>query len=195
MKYFPVFTDLRGRLCLVIGEGKLADEKERLLKTAGARVLRISHFNEEHGLRAYLIVADVDKEQAAKIRAFGDRHRIFVNIVDKTAHCSFIVPAIVERGDLLVAISTSGASPGLSSWFRRRLQGEIREGIAELVAALGDTRAEVKRRMGPYALRKDFYQQLFSNGFLDLDTDRDRARSVILEAAEDYLQSAGRLKE
>ena len=144
MRYYPAFLDLLEQPCLVIGQGQLADEKAAQLEQAGAHVLRSSHFNKTQAKQVLLIVAALENEkQAQEIKDFGDRNRIFVNVVDKTDYCSFIVPAIVDRGNLLIAISTS-----------------------DLLEALAEIRPQVKKTFHTFEQRKDFYLKLIQKDLL-----------------------------
>ena len=126
MSYFPVFLDLKGRLCLVIGNGDLAVDKAEALDRAGGLVRRSSEFVPAEARDAFLIVAAVeDKAVAKRIKDFAEAHRILVNVVDQTEYCNFIAPALVHRGDLVIAISTSGSSPALAKRIRRQLESQF----------------------------------------------------------------------
>ncbi len=168
MRYYPLFADLNGRTCLVVGEGKMVKEKAEKLEKSGAVVRQRVSFTEEDAEDVFLIVADVEEDTAQKIRAFGERNRIFVNIVDKPMFCSFIVPAIVQQRDLLIAISTSGKSPALAGWIRERFEREFGPQYSSLLDVLGETRNDVKEAIERYRDRKAFYRELFETGILDL---------------------------
>lgn len=165
--YYPAFLDLRNRACLVVGTGKLCDEKAAALEGAGACVRRSAHFDPAEASRACLIVADVDPKEAAMIRTFGEERRVFVNIVDKPDFCSFILPAVLHRGDLQIAVSTAGSSPALAGWIRRRLEALFGSEYAVLLGELRRTRQDIRRRLSLYADRKAFYRRLFDDGILE----------------------------
>lgn len=167
MKFFPLYADLRGRLCLLIGQGPKADEKEKLLQSAGACVRRRPAFDPADAEGVMLIVADVDNDEAEVIRAFADSRHIFVNVVDKPRYCTFIFPAIIQRGDLIVSISTSGSCPGLAAWLRRKMEPEFGDGFESALEVLAETRQHVKQVLEAYDDRKEFYSALFSHGFLE----------------------------
>jgi len=161
MNYYPVFLDLRGRSCLVIGTGGLADQKAAGLEKAGALVARRPVFEERDATNSWLIVAVTeDPAEAERLRDYSTRNRIFLNIVDQTDYCSFIAPAIVEQEDLLIAISTSGKCPALASRIRQELEAQYGPEYADLVRALGDLRPEVKKRFSSYDERKAFYHKV-----------------------------------
>lgn len=169
--YYPVALDLRGRPCLVVGGGAIAEAKVRALVAAGARVTVVSPGLTEglaalvaagevrHGRRPYragdvagyalAFTATDDRAVTRRVADDARRHRVWVNAADDPAFCDFILPAVVRRGRLTVAVSTGGASPALASWIRRGLEarfGEVYAGLVEVVAAV---RAEVRREPAP----------------------------------------------
>lgn len=144
MKYYPVFLVMRDRPCVVIGGGGVAERKALSLLGAGADVTvvspaltpklaelaragKIRHLArpfEEHDLTGmFLAVAATDSPQVNTDAARLCRKRhVLVNVAAPPEESSFIVPSVVERGDLVIAISTGGASPGLSKRIRRELE-------------------------------------------------------------------------
>ena len=177
MNYYPLFANLAGRVCLAIGEGELIEEKANALTACGAAVRRSNSFDPGDARDAFLIVADVREDQAGEIAEFGDENRVFVNIVDKPRFCSFIVPAIVRREELLMAVSTSGLSPALAGWIREQLEREYGAEYGDLLHALGETREQVKKAIESYSDRKAFYRQLLDEGILE--TARTRGRDAV----------------
>jgi precorrin-2 dehydrogenase/sirohydrochlorin ferrochelatase len=165
MKYFPAFLDLRGKLCVVAGGGRVAERKVRSLLNAGASVKVISPEITESLFRLELkgkIVHHPRSFRSGDLRgAFlgiaatdnrGTNERVFrqalglkipVNVVDDPARSSFIVPSVVEKGDLLLAISTSGQSPALAKLLRQKLQKEIGPEYSFLLRLLGAVRKKV----------------------------------------------------
>lgn len=189
MDYFPLFADLRGVSCLVVGTGRMAEEKAHLLQRAGANIRRSARFCPDEARGAFLIMADVETAEAKEIRDFGKCNQIFVNIVDKPQYCSFIVPAIVGRGDLLLGISTSGKSPALSGWIRRKLEHFLGEEIELLLKVLGKTRRRVREALPSYADRKRLYYDLFDGGILEVARtgDSEHIERTLWEKVEEYL--------
>ncbi len=161
MAYYPAMLDLEDRLVLVVGGGRVAARKVASLLEAGARVRLVSP---ELAPESAELVADPRVEYrrgvfvpadlegvALVISATGDRavnrqvadrageRGLFVNVVDVPELCSFIVPAVVRRGDLLLAVSTGGASPAVARRLRRELEaayGPSWEPYLRLMAAL-----------------------------------------------------------
>lgn len=165
MKYYPVLLDLDDKLCVVVGGGRVAERKVRSLLQVGALVKVISpqltqslsrlkergkiihsqRFYRSGDLhRAFLAIAATDDRRANE-RVFSQalRQKIPVNVVDDPAHSSFIVPSLVQKGDLLIAISTSGQSPALARALRQKLQKEIGAEYIYLLKLLGAVRKKI----------------------------------------------------
>jgi precorrin-2 dehydrogenase/sirohydrochlorin ferrochelatase len=165
MKYFPVFFDLGKKVCVVVGGGRVAERKIRSLRKAGATVKvvsprltgglkrlkaakRIDHrcrtYRRGDLKTAYLAVAATDDRRTnEKVFREASALRIPVNTVDDPVHCSFIVPAVISRGDILIAISTGGQSPGLAKALRVRLEREIGPEYPALLKMIGAVRKRI----------------------------------------------------
>jgi len=148
-EFFPVFLNLKDRLCIVIGGGKVAERKvENLLKVkAKIKVIspeltfKLKKLVEEGKIEwekrkyqkgdlnsAWLVIAATnDPEVQKEIYKEAEERHIFCNVVDVPELCSFIVPSIIKRGPLIIAISTSGVSPAVA----RRLRETLEELIGE----------------------------------------------------------------
>jgi len=193
MRYFPIFLDIQGRHCMVIGQGRIADEKEAILRRAGATVSRFSTFRADEAREAYLIVAISDSlEEGGTIRRFAEQHRILVNVVDQTANCNFIAPAIVERGDLTIAVSTSGKCPALARRLRQQLELEIGPEYAPYLELLGETRTIVKKQLTEFNQRRAFYQRLLDGDLLAIFRNEgyQSTQARILEELQRFLREA-----
>jgi siroheme synthase-like protein len=185
--YYPVFLDLRGLSCLVIGEGELADEKARGLEQAGARVLRNPAFDPDRS-HVFLIVAVTgDPALGRRIKEFADRRGILVNVVDQTPNCSFIAPAIARRGALVLAISTSGKSPALARKIRQQLEAQFGPEYGDLVRALGEVRPLVKERLSSFRERSEYYNRMVRDPEL-LETARCHGAAAVRSRLEEGLQ-------
>lgn len=149
MRYFPVFLDLAGQRCLVIGDGPLAEEKLSGLRKAGAKVehLPASEYREGALAGARLVFdASGDLELNRRTWAEAEAAGILINVVDRTHQCRFIMPAIVDRDPLLIAVSTSGESPFVASSLRARLERQFDREWGPLVAMIGETRRALRAR-------------------------------------------------
>lgn len=169
MKYFPVFLDLKGQPCLVVGDGRLAEEKAQALSAAGARVLLNKEFNESEAMGSFLIiVVTQDHVLGQRVFEFARQHRILANVLDQTDNCNFIFPAVMQQGDLSIAISSSGKSPLLAVSIRDQLKKQYGPEYAELLNILGDLRQTAKEALPRYDNRKSYYLDLMNAGLLPL---------------------------
>ena len=147
MRYIPIFLDVAGRECVIVGGGEVAARKAESLLEAGAHVTVVSprlspsmesivagglatHVARDYqrgDIRGSILVyaatddAGVHRDLAAEARALG----IPTNVVDVPELCTFIAPAVVKRGALQIAISTSGASPAFAARLRRQLENQF----------------------------------------------------------------------
>jgi siroheme synthase-like protein len=162
MRYYPVFLDLKGRRCLVIGGGPEAQRKVEGLLAAGGKVTVVSpaltrdlqrmlaagqidldqREYREGDLEGYdvCMVATNDGAVNAQVAAEGRRRRVWVNAADDPQHCDFILPAVIRRGSITLAASTGGTSPALA----RRLREELEAYLTEEMPALAELLAEVR---------------------------------------------------
>lgn len=147
MRYYPVYLDLRGRPCVVVGGGEIAARKVEGLLAAGARVTVVSPsvtpalvaMAETHEIMyharpyrrgdlegAVLAFAATDDETLhAEIAAEAAAAAVLLNVVDQPRLCGFIVPALVTRGAVSVAVSTGGASPALARHLREEIEKAV----------------------------------------------------------------------
>ncbi|MES2337060.1 MAG: siroheme synthase [Pseudomonadota bacterium] len=135
MHSLPLFVRLNGRPVILVGAGEMADAKRRLLERAGAVVV------DEAASAALAIVVD-DEAAVARLKARG----VLVNAVDRPELCDFTLPAIVERGDVIVAIGTGGVSAGLAAALRQRIEGWLPAGLGTLASGLQAARDAMRRR-------------------------------------------------
>ena len=195
MRYFPALLDLQGKLCVVVGGGRVAERKVRSLLKAGALVKVISpqiseslfqselkgkmvhrprSFRSDDLRGAFLAIAATD-DRGTNERVYRQALglKIPVNVVDDPAHSSFIVPSRVERGDLLVAISTSGQSPALAKLLRQRLQKEIGPEYSSLLKLLGAVRTKVRSCGFSQKRNQRIFRKLVRNDLLSLIRKQD----------------------
>lgn len=184
MAYFPLFVELEGRPCLIVGGGRVALRKAQGLLPYGARVTAVapafapewealSGANVTLARRAFsprdvegqtlVIAATDDAAQNGAVAARCADARIPVNVVDDPARCTFLFPALVRRGALSVGISTGGASPTAAARARERVaaalpEDEPWEPILDFLAA---RRAAVKARVPDGAARAKIFAALF----------------------------------
>ena len=180
---FPIFLKLSGRHVLVVGGGKMAAlraeqliragaivaviapkagaEIERLAKTESIDLVRRG-FERSHLTRRYFVViaATNDSKVQREVSEEAERLGILCNVVDKPESCNFYMPAIVERGELKIAISTSGQSPALAGKMREYLEQAIPENAADLTQAVGLLRSRLKSEIpGNLAMQKKLVRE------------------------------------
>src|SRR5690242_4364079 len=134
MRHLPLFFDLTGRTVAVVGEGPAADRRAALARSAGAEVRRLRPAISAADLSGTVAVfiATADRDQDAAAQGIARSARIPVNVAGRPEPCDFIMPAIVDRGDVVVAVSSGGASPTLAAQLRRRIEAVLPERIGAL---------------------------------------------------------------
>jgi precorrin-2 dehydrogenase/sirohydrochlorin ferrochelatase len=190
MRTLPVFLRLEGRRCVVIGGDAAAAAKAAACDQAGAAVTLVAPTLDAeaaalvgsgravHVARPYAtgdlagaFLAYASTHDAALIErlvADAERERVLLNVIDTPAACSFISPAIVDRGDLQVAIGTGGASPGLSARLRRELESHVGPEYVPFVAILGAVRRALASDPARAAGRAEVVSRLLTSPLLDL---------------------------
>jgi uroporphyrin-III C-methyltransferase/precorrin-2 dehydrogenase/sirohydrochlorin ferrochelatase len=185
--FLPIFLDVRGEPCLVVGAGQVASRKAALLRRAGAQVTMTTEFREEELNRyALVIAATSDQELNRAVAAAAKVRRLPVNVVDQPMLCSFILPSIIERPPLIVAVSSGGASPVLARLLRARLESMIPAAYGRLAALAGEFRDRVKARFsGPE--RRRFWDRALQGPIAELVlAGRDaEARDALAAAIDD----------
>lgn len=187
MKYYPVYLNLKGKTVLLIGGGDVARQKIGALLESEARVrlvapevsppvqelIRQHHLSwQQRGYAtgdldgAALVIAATDDASLQKRIAEEARARgIWVNIVDVTALCDFIAPAVISQGDLQIAISTGGASPALAKLLRQKLEMLIGPEYGMLIKILQRYRPEILKLPKPE--RDAFWNHVVNPIFID----------------------------
>jgi len=187
MKHLPLFFDLRGRRVVVVGEGGMADRRAALAASAGALVSRETYapFTFDGATAAFVATGDADSDAAAAgaARAAG----VPVNVADRPALCDFIMPAIVERDDVVVAVSTGGTSPTLAQAVRARIEAALPERLGALACLASEFRAQVRALIVDPAQRRAFWRGLTSGpaAALALAGDTQGARRAALRQLND----------
>jgi uroporphyrin-III C-methyltransferase/precorrin-2 dehydrogenase/sirohydrochlorin ferrochelatase len=186
VRYYPVFLDLAGQRCIVVGDGKLAAEKETALREAGAevRVIRTRDYRTGDLAGARLVV-DASEDTAINRQTWDEAERagILINVVDRPEQCRFIAPAIVRRDPLLIAISTSGESPFLASTLRARLERWLGTEWGPFTATVGRIRRELRERRVPIAEQTRIYKRVLASDVLRLLREGDVAAAQHLATA------------
>jgi uroporphyrin-III C-methyltransferase / precorrin-2 dehydrogenase / sirohydrochlorin ferrochelatase len=204
MRFLPVFLDLRAGPVLLVGAGDLARAKLRLLAAAGARIRwyatdgnnDVAGLDSADAARIELapgdplaadlsgVIAilcagagDVGILMSARARALG----LPVNVMDDLAQSTFIFPAIVNRGDVIVAIGTGGASPVVARRLRERIEAVLPARIGDLASFIGRWRKQIHNRIPEFPLRRRFWERVVDGpiGALVLAGRSDQAEAAL----------------
>jgi precorrin-2 dehydrogenase/sirohydrochlorin ferrochelatase len=184
-RHYPVNLLLRGRRCLVVGGGRVAEQKVRGLLDAEAVVHVIAPDVDDAiaslpgvavDRRAYrdgdvqghrlVIAATNDPDVNHAIAAAAEAADIWVNVADDPDHCAFTLPSRIRRGPVLVTFSTGGTSPALATWLRRRFEDEIGPEYEVLAQLLAEARDELRARGESTEGRG--WQEALDSGMLEL---------------------------
>ncbi len=203
--YYPVLLDLRGRRAVVVGGGAVAEAKVGPLVDAGAAVtvvapaltpglaLQAREGGLAHVARAYapgdldgawiVIAATDDPDVNHVVHAEAESRGVLVNVVDDPPYCGFILPSILRRGELVVAVSTSGNAPALAVRIRERIERELGDEYARFLALAGALRKPLAEKYPDFQVRKRLWYRLVDSDVLALlrAGDEHRARGRIAE--------------
>lgn len=182
--YYPIFLNVRGKKCLVVGGGEVALRKVQSLLERGASVEVVSptlcpelsrmagegtiqalqrRYKAEDLQAALVAVAATDDAETNEgVAAEARRRGVLVNIVDDPQHSDFIVPSYLSRGDVIIAISTSGRSPALARKIRTKLEKDFGAEYAQLALLADEVRSELKRQ--GIAADSDAWQEVLDLG-------------------------------
>jgi len=188
--FFPVFLDLENRNCLVVGGGRIAARKVALLLRAGAAVQvvapqlcnelaglandgRVVHLQREFADAdiegKVLVIAATDREAVnRRISELATARNIPVNVVDQPELCSFIVPSVIDRSPVQVAVSTGGSSPVLARLLRARLESYVPAAYGRLARLVESFRERVKQRFSRVEQRRQFWENALQGEVAEL---------------------------
>jgi len=200
MRYYPAFLDLHGKKVLIVGGGAVAQRKIETLFEYGAVIevaardltpalkefetegrIRFvgSEFHEDQMDRAFLVIAATDDpEMNRKVSLAAGERNIPVNAVDQPSDCTFLVPSILRRGDLVIAVSTSGKSPALARRLREQLEGMFGEEYRAYVQLMGEVRENVLSGDYPPERKGEILRELIDSDLLDAIRLGDRSRAA-----------------
>ena len=190
MRYYPVNLDLRNRPCLVVGGGRVGARKVKTLIQCGAMVTVVSPesapsvhelaadrtivlkerpYRSLDGEGMFLVIGATDDETLNRqINADAERRHQLCNIADRPEICNFILPAIVRRGDFVMAVSTAGKSPAFAKHIRKRLEVLFGPEYGELLDLMGAIRARLLAEAHEPEVHKPLFEQLIAEHLLDL---------------------------
>lgn len=166
--HYPIFLDICGKKCVVVGGGKVALRKVKVLLEHGGNVevvsptlcpelsqlaenrsIKVLNKNYQPGVLVgafVAIAATTEADTNEKVAEEARRQGVLVNVVDNPEQSDFIVPSYLRRGDITIAISTTGKSPALARKIRTRLEQNFGDEYAFLVKLISEVRTELKQR-------------------------------------------------
>lgn len=210
MRFLPVFLDLQTGPIILVGQGEAVQAKLRLLLSAGAHV-RWYATDGHHDLTGFdasavarveradgdPLTADLSHVIAVLCAGAGDMGHLIaararaagipVNVMDETAHSTFIFPAIVDRGDVVVAVGTGGTSPVVARRVRERIETVLPARIGDLAGFIGRWREAIKARLPDLSARRKFWERVI-DGAIGADVLAGRVESAerALKSLSDY---------
>jgi precorrin-2 dehydrogenase/sirohydrochlorin ferrochelatase len=205
-RFYPMMVDLTGKPVVVVGGGTIAlDKVELFLKfdaaitvvspelhpalathLAAGRIRHLSRAYRTGDLAGAALAVGATDDRAVNSRVSADARAasIPVNVVDTPAECSFIVPSVVTQGEMVIAVSTGGASPALAKRLRRDLEARYGPAYGEFVALLRRVRERLLREGAPFPDRQAFFERALAGDTLDLV---DRGNLAAVEARLDEM--------
>ena len=214
-RYYPLFAEVRGRSCVVIGGGLIAQRKATTLLEYGAQVTvvspsitkRLAAYATQGRIRhiarrfrpadlqgAWLVYASTNDQRINElVFRSATARRIWTNVVDQKPLCSFIAPAILRRGPLTVAVSTGGASPSIAKKVRSDIGRMIGAEYTPMLNLLAGLRDVAKRKLPSYHDRKVYFDRLTRGQVFDLvragkrQAARREALALLERAAEPHV--------
>ncbi len=210
MRYFPLFLDLRGRPVLVAGGGMVAERKVKLLVASGAKVTvvapelcaalarrvargKIAHrageFHESDLESQRWVIAATDRSAVNReIARAAEARGLFVNVVDDAELSTAIMPALVDRSPLMIAVASGGGAPMLARQVREQLEALLDQSWGRVAQFLGAWRARIRARFDTSRERRAFYRELLGGPIMALvrrgrEADAAQALGERLDAA------------
>nr|WP_202628550.1 siroheme synthase CysG [Cronobacter dublinensis] len=196
----PIFCQLRNRACLLVGGGDVAERKARLLLEAGATLtvnalafapqfeawaeqgmltLAPGAFDARLLDECWLVIAATDDDEVNNaVSDAAEARRIFCNVVDAPKQASFIMPSIIDRSPLMVAVSSGGTSPVLARLLREKLEALLPQHLGKVAGYAGQLRRRVKQTFSSMSERRRFWEKFFVNDRLAQSLANDDEQAV-----------------
>ena len=226
MDYLPLFVDLKNKSCLVVGGGDIAARKAGLLIRAGAIVTIVApevsessksliddglvnwlgaYFSDDIVMSFSLVIAATDSDEVNRqVYHYAKTHHVLVNVADEPELCDFILPSILDRSPIVVAVSSGGKSPILARQLRARLETLIPKSYGNLASLVGGYRGVVKAKFSTLAMRRRFWESILQGPVAEhvlagrdslaesvLNTAIENTDPNSLDTGEVYLVGAG----
>lgn len=214
MPLFPLFIDLRGKKCIVVGGGNVAARKiealigfeaditvispevtDRIkeLEQAGELSIIPRGYRADDLEEAFLaIAATSDRQTNERVYSEAARKNILVNVADNGSKCTFIFPSLVKRNDLVIGISTSRGYPSLSKKVRQEIESAVPEAYGELLELLKTFRSRVEAEVEDMEERKAMLNRIVneafnSDGMVPLEKTKSRIEELFGEVSDEKI--------
>jgi precorrin-2 dehydrogenase/sirohydrochlorin ferrochelatase len=200
MNAFPAFFPLAGRRVVVAGEGEAAMAKLRLLEGAPAIVNRLQGAEARdpaaYAGAALAFIALDDEDEARAAAAAARAAHVPVNVVDRPMLCDFHTPAVIDRGEVVIAIGTGGAAPLLAGLLRADLEARVPAGVGALVKVLGQLQDEIRRAFPELRPRRAFLRAALEGSAAQAAMAGDQAQALesLRAALAQGVRAAGALR-
>lgn len=190
MDYLPLFLDIKNKPCLIVGGGVIAERKVSILARANANITIIAPnitAEIERNLKSnnidwrqknftasdiknflVVIAATDDRAVNAEVAALCRKQNILVNTADDTKNCDFILPSIIDRSPVQIAVSTGGASPVLARMLRTKLENCTPASYGHLAKLIEDNRIKVKEKFSTIDQRRKFWESVLQGPIAEL---------------------------
>jgi precorrin-2 dehydrogenase/sirohydrochlorin ferrochelatase len=203
---FPAFFPLTGRTVVIAGEGEAADAKARLFDGSPATVVRLTAAEAlsaaSYAGASLAFIAAQDEAFARGAAEAARAAHVPVNVVDRPALCDFTTPALIDRGEVVAAIGTGGASPMLATLLRNDIEVRVPEGAGRVAALFRLLQDEVRAALPEPHRRRAFLRRALTGPAADaaMGGDMDRAKALLrqalaqdapLEASVQYIDARG----
>ncbi len=196
MRYYPVCLDIKNRPCLVVGGGQVGTRKVRTLLQCGALVTVVSpevtaeltrlerqgritviprDYRSTDLDQVFLVIGATDDQNLNRqVHLDAEAAQKLCNIADQPELCNFVLPSIINQGDLMIAISTSGRSPAFAKYLRQRLQNQFGPEYGRFLDLMGAVRRRLLKTEHAPEAHKPLFENLIHNNLLELIKNDDR---------------------
>ncbi len=187
MAYFPMFLDINGADCLIVGGGQVALRKVKVLKDFGARLFVVAPVicndirlmsqelkdvfvferqavDEDFCNKILVVAATDDKEINHRISRKAKELNIPVNAVDQTEDCTFIFPSYHREKNVVAAYSSGGNSPVITQYLRDEGKKTLTDFVGDMAEFMGELRPYIKEHTDSESVRKNIYREIFELG-------------------------------
>lgn len=199
MDTFPAFFPLAGRTIVVAGRGPAAEAKVRLFENSPARIVRLANraafAPKAYAGAALAFIASDDEDFAIRAAEAARAAHVPVNVVDRPELCDFTTPAVIDRGEVVAAVGTGGASPMFATLLRHEIEARVPEGAGRVAALFAALQTEVRAALPEAHQRRAFLRAALTGPAAEaaMDGDMETAKTRLREALAKGVAPEGRV--